>query len=145
MSWGTGPWGTGAWGTGVVLPPPSVFGLSPGIIARRGGSIVKIVGEHFADPMIVELIQSAQVVGAGYYFDAEFDLERNRLFVGTPALPDGFYSLRVTTAGGESNILEDALEVRLFSEEVRVHRVRIGFAAPWLTGPRMLTNQNTGI
>ncbi len=146
MTWGKGPWGSGSpWGTGITLPPPNLLGISPAIVARRGGTVVKITGENFADPMIIEVLDGPTVVGTAYYFDAELDLERNRVFAGMPALADGFYSLRVTTEGGESNTLVDVVEYRLFSEEVKAHRVRIGFAAPWKTGPRLLTNNTTGL
>ena len=146
MSWGKGAWGTpSAWGTGVELPPPSLLGVSPALVERRGGGVVRITGENFVDPMTIEVLKGPVVVGTAYYFDAEFDLERNRVFAGMPALADGFYSLRVTTAGGDSNVLVDAVEYRLFSEQVKVHRVRIGFDTTWKTGPRLLTNQTTGL
>jgi hypothetical protein len=146
MTWGSGKWGESTpWGTGLTLPPPVLSAISPAIVARRGGDVIKVVGENFFDPITIEVLKGLAVVGTCYVFDAELDLERNRVFTGTPALADGFYSLRVTTDGGESNILVNVLEYRLFSEEVKTHRVRIGFAAPWVTGPRLLTNPTTGL
>jgi hypothetical protein len=114
-------------------------------VERRGGTVIKVLGENFFDPMIVEVLRAGLVVGTGYIFDPEFDLERNRAFVGMPALADGFYDLRVTTDGGTSGVLVDALEYRLFSEQTKIHRVRVGLAAPWVTGPRILTNNTTGL
>jgi hypothetical protein len=146
MTWGTGKWGeTSPWGTGVALPPPVLAAASPTIVERRGGTVIKLLGENFFDPMTVDILQSSVVVANGYIFDPEFDLERNRAFVAMPALPDGFYDIQVTTDGGTSGVLVNAVEYRLHSEEVKVQRVRIGFAQPWVTGPRLLTNPTTDL
>lgn len=146
MTWGVGEWGSeAAWGTGLTLSPPSIVGVSPYIVERRGGTVVTIVGTNFFDPMTVEVLKGAVVVGEGVIFDARFDLQQNRAYVGLPAAADGVYGIRVSTAGGDSPIFENAVEYRLHTEQVKVHRVRIGYAQPWVTGPRLLTNNTTGL
>jgi hypothetical protein len=156
VTWGDGgSWGSGSpWGTGAALPPPTLISVAsplaistglPAIVERRGGTVCRVLGTNFFDPLTIEILRAAVVVGTGYLFDAEFDLNRTRAFVGMPALADGFYDLRVTTEGGDSNVLTDALEYRLVSEQVKIHRVRIGYSAPWITGPRLLTNPTTGL
>lgn len=139
--WGRGPWGEESpWGTGVDLPPPIVSDVHPTILEIRGGTVLGIFGENFHDPMTVEVLQAGQVVGTGYIFDAEFDLQPNRAFAGMPALDEGVYDLRVTTAGGESNVLGGVLDYRLHSEQAKLHAGRIKFSSTWKTGPRTLTS-----
>jgi len=159
MSWGTGPWGTGSpWGIGTVLPPPTLIGVSsqpgptaqkanPAVIARRGGTVCTAFGTNFFTreerPFIdVELLAgsvgSYEVVGTGYVFDFEFDILRNKVFFGTPSLQDGLYHLRIRTDGGESGVLENVIEARLFAEEYKTISVRGKYAPVWKTGPRFL-------
>jgi hypothetical protein len=100
------------------------------------------LGTNFFDPATVQILTGGPggyvVVGTGYIYDAEFDLKRNKLFFGAPALEDGLYHLRITTDGGESGVLEDVLEARLFSEEYKTVSVRGKYAGVWKTGSRVL-------
>lgn len=152
MSWGTGPWGTGAWGTGSAAPVPTLIGVSPGVVARRGGDVITVLGTGFRRPITIEVLQGGLVVGTCYAFEADilndekvggnlnlFALTRTRVYAGTPALEDGVYDLRVTTDGGSSGILVGALTYELFAEEVKVQRVRQGFMAKWRAGRRLLS------
>jgi hypothetical protein len=145
VTWGSGSWGGSPWGIGVVLPPPILSAVTPAIVEREGGTILKLFGENFFAPMTLSILTGITPIAEAFMFDPEFDLQRNRAFYGLPALPDGYYNLQVTTAGGDSNILFDAIEYRLFSEEVKAHRIRTAFAAPWATGPRILTNNLEGL
>jgi hypothetical protein len=106
--------------------------------------VVRLLGTNFNDPMIIDVLQSGVVVGNAFYFDAEFDLESNLCFVGMPALDDGFYDMQVTTPGGTSPLLVNAVEYRLFAEEMKVQRVRIGFSSPWAAGGRLLSSNVAG-
>jgi len=145
MPWGTGPWGETPWGTGVEFPPPVLSGISPTILAEQGGTVLKILGENFFAPVQVDVLDAGVVIASGFVFDAEFDVEQNRIFAGMPALPTGVYDLRITTPGGDSNTLFDVLDYRLFADESKVQRVRIGFAQPWRTGPRLFTDSLIGL
>jgi len=159
VSWGVGPWGAGSpWGTGTVLPPPSLIGVSsqpgptatrsnPAVIARRGGTICTALGTNFftreTRPYIdVELLIGGAgaytVVGTGYVFDPAFDILRNKVHFGAPALQDGLYHLRITTDGGASTVLENVIEARLFAEEYKSISVRAKYAPVWKTGTRFL-------
>jgi RNA 3'-terminal phosphate cyclase len=77
-------------------------------------------------------------LGDGYIFDPEFDLRRNRTYFGAPRLEAGLYSIRVVTAGGTSNVLEDVIAARRFAEEYKTLSVRGKFSTKWATGPRIL-------
>lgn len=159
MTWGTGPWGSGSpWGTGVTLPPPTLIGVSsdpgetapttnPAVVAIRGGTICKALGTNFftrdSRPFIdIEILTGGPgayvVVGTGYVFDPDFDIKSNLVFFGAPALARGLYHVRVTTDGGTSNVLTDAIAARLFAEEYKTVSVRGKFAPKWATGPRLL-------
>ena len=158
MTWGKGPLGLSPWGTGTTLPPPSLIAVtsdpgptaevtSPAVVAERGGTILTIVGTNFfasddAPFVTIEALLggpgSYQVVGTCFVFDPEFDVARNRIFAGAPALLQGLYHLRVTTEGGESNVLENVIAARLFAEEYKTLSVRGKFAPKWRTGPRHL-------
>ncbi len=139
MSWGKSAWGSSPWGTGVSAPPPSLISSTPAIVERRGGTIITILGTDFTTPATVEvLVGGTTVVGTCYIFDPDFDLTSNRLIVGTPALSDGLYDLRVTTSGGPSAVLENALDVRLHAEQFKVESVRRKWAPAWEAGVRVL-------
>jgi len=114
--------------------------------------VVKILGTGFTTPILIEVLQALQVVGACYAFGSDvlndgreqgdlslFSLDRTQVFAGTPALSDGVYDLRVTTAGGPSNILDGALTYQLFAEEVKAQHARQKLMAKWKTGRRLLT------
>lgn len=145
MTWGAyGAWGTGAaaWGTGTVLPPPTIITATPAIVARRGGTTVTLVGTNFFDPMTIEILSGTfpayTVEGTGYYFDPAYDLRENKVYFGTPALPDGIYHIRATTSGGTA-VGIGLLDYRLFAEEHKALGVRGKFARVWDTGPRILS------
>lgn len=140
MTWGVGPWGAGGpWGTGVALPPPVLIGVSDPIVNRVGGTVVVVYGENFYDPMLVEILKSGNVVGEGILWDPTLNLEENRAWVGMPALDDGFYDLRVTTDGGVSPVLVNALEYRLFAEEAKTLAARSKWGKNWDVGPRIMS------
>ena len=111
------------------------------------GTILTITGTNFFasedEPFItIEVLIGTlgfyTVVGTCFVFDPEFDIARNRIFAGSPALLQGLYHLRVTTEGGVSNVLEDVLAARLFAEEYKTLSVRGKFGPKWRTGPRLL-------
>lgn len=153
MTWGTGSWGAGSpWGIGASAPPPTIIAVSSveptapltggQVVARRGGDVIKIVGSNFVNPITIEVLNAGlEVVGTCYPFDdlGLFALKPNTVFCGTPALPDGLYSLRVTTVGGSSTVLEDALQYELFAEEMKTQRVRVGLMRKWKAGRRLLS------
>lgn len=156
--WGAGSWGLAPWGTGVELPPPTLIGVSsepgpiapnlnPAVVAIRGGTVCKVLGMNFfardESPFVdVEILRGGPgayiVVGTGFVFDPDFDVARNRIFFGAPALERGLYHLRVITDGGASNVLENVIAARLFAEEFKTVSVRGKFAPKWATGPRLL-------
>lgn len=143
MSWGTGAYGLSPWGTGIVAPVPVLIAVTPGLVARRGGDVIKLVGTGFFDPVLLEVLSGPAlgpytVEGTCYVFDPEFDVKRNAIWAGTPALTDGVYHLRVTTDGGPSAVLVDVLTYELFSEEVKALKVRQGLNWKWIAGRRML-------
>jgi len=158
VTWGLGSYGISPWGTGVVAPPPGLAAVSsphggPGplggqIVEVRGGTVITIAGMDFFGPVLIEVLEGAgppfNVVGKCFVWDYEFDLKNNRIFAGTPALPAGLYSLRVTTDGGVSPVLLDCLEYVPFAEEMKVQRVRRSFAPVWKTGPRVLVTNEFG-
>ena len=107
----------------------------------------KVVGTNFfardERPYIdVELLTggpgSYVVIASGFVFDPTFDIKKNRVYFGAPALAAGTYHLRVTTGGGVSNVLTNAIAARLFAEEYKTVSVRGKFAPKWATGPRLL-------
>lgn len=153
MSWGTGPWGITPWGTGTVQPPPSLISVSsdpgetapssdPAVVAIKGGTVCRIFGTNFFDPITIEIGLGAGLgfvpLAEGFVFDPELDLRRNRVYFGAPRLERGLYSVRVTTEGGTSNVLEDVIAARLFAEEFKTISVRGKYAPKWATGPRIL-------
>ena len=154
MTWGAhGSWGGSPWGTGSVLPPPSLIAVvsepdvaaettEPAVIAEQGGTVCFVLGTNFADPMTVELLTGGPgtyvVVAEGYIVNARYDIDSSRCYFGAPSLERGLYHLRVTTEGGESNVLEDVIAARWFAEEYKTLSVRSKFSASWDTGPRIL-------
>jgi len=142
VSWGTGAYGLTSWGIGTTTPVPVLIGITPGLVARRGGDVIQLFGTGFTDPALVEVLSGPVVPytleGTCYVFDPEFDVKRNVIWAGTPALDDGVYHLRVTTDGGPSAVLVNALTYELFSEEVKALKVRQGLNWKWRAGRRML-------
>lgn len=154
MTWGTGPWGSGSpWGTGTILPPPTISTVrsepgptapvvSPAVIDEEGGSILVVHGTNFDADMVVELVLGGPgtyaAVASCYIFDARYDVQRTRCYVGTPAVERGLYHVRVTTSGGDSNVLEDVVAARAFAYRRKVLEVRSKWAPKWNTGPRIL-------
>lgn len=153
MSWGTGVWGTSGWGSGVSAPVPTIISVSPGVVSRHGGDVITVLGTGFTKPILIEVLQSLQVLETCYAFDADvlndpfedegdiglYALTGTRVFAHTPALEDGVYDLRVTTDGGPSAIFAGALTYELFAEEVKVLRARQSVTNKWVTGRRMLS------
>jgi hypothetical protein len=158
MTWGIGPWGAGSpWGTGSVTPPPTLIAASPTVIDELGGDVILLVGTNFIDPMLVEFMQAGVTIGAstvpgsdyadaiaddvarGIILDPRYDIEQNRAYVGTPALPVGTYDVRVTTAGGTSGVLVGAVESMVIAMEHRVLAMRAKWGRAWQVGPRLLT------
>jgi hypothetical protein len=123
--------------TGVALP-----GAAAGAsvqIEKRGGTVIEITGTGFDSTAAIAVLDGGSPVGAGYFFDATFDVTATRIYAGMPALDPGTYDLQVTV-GASMATLVGALEAVLFAEETKVHQARRGFAQPWATGPRILTN-----
>jgi hypothetical protein len=113
----------------------------------RGGTVIGIVGTDFFAPVTIDvLIGGGPFVSVGrcFVWDYEFDLKNNRIFAGTPALAAGLYHLQVTTDGGPSAVLLNALEYVPFAEEMKVQRARRSFAPVWKTGPRVLVTNEPG-
>jgi len=151
MPWGLVWGGAAPWGIASSVAAPTLIGASPSLVARRGGDVIAIIGTGFVKYVLIEVLQAAQVVGTCYAFDADvlndkddgdlnlFSLAPTRIYAGTPALPDGVYDLRVTNDGGPSAVLASALTYELFSDEVKVHRVRQGLSRKWKAGRHLLT------
>lgn len=156
MTWGSsGPWGAGSpWGTGSTLPPPSLVAIAseadtdaptvnPAVVNELGGTICTLVGTNFSDPITIDILAGGpgaySVVATGYVFDPEFDLKSNRVIFGAPALGIGTYSVRVTTEGGTSNVLQDVIAARTFADEYKTLSVRSKWAPKWSTGSRELS------
>lgn len=158
MTWGTGSWGTSPWG-GVdleTLEVPVITSVNPITVELRGGTVIRINGSRFVLPLIVEVLSGSvsapTVEGLAHIADHEFDLENSEPFKGfrtiyaglPPVDAEGQYHLRVTVAGTPSNVLENALDYRLFAEEYKVHRARTGFGIRWNTGDRVLSRAKSG-
>lgn len=124
--------------------PLTITSVSDPIVPRRGGKVVKILGTGFEAGAVVELLQASVVQGEGYIFDPDFDVTATCIFVGLPPLPDGVYDLQITV-GVDTATFVAAFDYRLFAEETKAQRARIGFAAGWRTGPRILTNNTAGL
>lgn len=138
MSWGSGPWGSGSpWGAGSAGAPPTLIEASPSVVDVEGGDVITVLGTNFEAPMQVDFMIGVDVIGPGYIFDARFDVARNRALVGTPILPPGVYSIRVTTPSGTTT-LTDAVEAKIHAQELRVVGNRSKWAAPWDVGDRYL-------
>jgi len=145
--WGVGEWGIDSWGLQgeLTASPTLVSVITPhgeragsGVVARRGGDVIQIIGTNFGDPMTIEVLQAAIVVGTCYIFRPSFDIQPTKVFCGTPALDDGVYDLRVTTTVATAT-LASALTYELFSEEAKTLIVRSNINPKWRTGRRMLT------
>lgn len=154
MTWGTGEWGVSPYGSGTA-PPPTVLlvssplGLSPGgrpLVEIRGGTVIQIAGTDFFAPVTIEVLVNPSGPSAGFceVFDYKFDLTRNMIFAGTPKLVAGTYAIRVTTDGGPSAILTNAMDAAPFAEEMKVQRVRRSYAPGWAVGPRVLVTNQPG-
>jgi hypothetical protein len=103
-----------------------------------GGDVITIGGTGFYDPMLVEVLDGGgAVVGTCYIFDPRYDVFKSRIYCGTPALPRATYDLRVTSGTG-SDTLVGALVYEPIADQIKVERVRTGFASAWLSGRRLL-------
>lgn len=147
MPWGTGEWGITPWGlVGELSSSPTILSVQTphgdragsGVVARRGGDVIRIIGSNFGDPMTIEVLNGMTVVGTCYIFRPEYDIQPDRVWCGTPALPDGTYDLRVTTTVATAT-LASALTYELFAEEMKTLTVRSNVSARWKTGRRMLS------
>lgn len=156
--WGVGDWGGidgnpwgGVGGSGIGLVPTitavsSPLGLSPNggqLLDVLGGDVLTILGTSFEDPLLIELLSGPGggpyvVAGVCYTFDPRYDLTTSRVYAGTPALSAGKYHLRLTNNVGASLVLQDAVDYQPFAEEMKVNRVRAGFARQWASGRRLL-------
>lgn len=142
MGWGTSEWGTGGWGAEDGTAPPTLLSSSPSVVSHEGGTVVRLVGDYFRDPMTIEILTgtlgSYVVVGAGYIPNPRYDISPSEAFFGTPALAaDVTYHVRITTASG-SVVLENAFTSRVLAEEFKVHAARGKYAPAWETGLRLL-------
>ncbi len=168
IGWGIGDWGgvggtddtTGAaldgtpWG-GVGdadLSAPSFDGvtspLGPSLVSGSvlvdvlGGDVLRLVGAEFEEDMVVEVLSGSAgsyvTEGTCFMFDPRYDLTATRAFVGSPAIAVGLYHLRITTTAGVV-VLEDCLDYRNISMQLKIERVRMGLAKAWESGPRYLS------
>lgn len=138
QGWGLGEWGLDEWGSpGVSADPPLLVGVFPGVANVAGGTVVLLLGANFQDPMTVEVLLSGQFKDVAVIADARYDLTKNRVYVGLPALPIGTYDIKATTALGDFT-LENAVEYRLFAEELKVETARRKWARAWNLGVRLL-------
>lgn len=143
--WGTAAWGTSPWGAG-SLPPPSIIGVSTphgvhagaGVVDRRGGDVITIIGNNFSDPMIVELLLGGIVQGQCYISRPRYDIKPNRVYAGTPELDFGTYDLRVETAGGSSVIFPNAVTYERFSNEMKAETVRKNMSDAWKSAQKVI-------
>jgi len=108
-----------------------------GIVDVLGGDVITIGGSNFYDPVLVEVLFGGLPVGTCYVFDPRYDVSRSRIYCGTPALAQGTYDLQVTTGAG-SAIFVGALNYEPIADQMKVERVRVGFASPWTSGRRLL-------
>lgn len=154
MSWGAGPWGYMPWGSGITLAVPTILGVSsdpgplasrtnPAVVDEKGGTICTLLGSGFSDPILVEVLMgsfgSYEVVGEGYVVEPRYDLQSNRVIFGAPALEgDAYYHLRVTTEGGESDVLEDCLRALPFADRLKIVSTRAKWADAWVAGARVM-------
>lgn len=138
-SWGIGPWGTGTWGgLGQPVEGPIIGVVGPTIADVKGGTVVGIFGTGFIDPVVVELYDAtATKLAEAKYFEARLDVRLKKMLVGMPALPVGFYGIKVITPFGASPIFPDAITYKVFAEEGKAHRVRRRWAQPWQVGKRL--------
>lgn len=135
-SWGSGEWGPGPWGASKAAPP-QISGVSPSVVDELGGNVVLLTGENFNVSAAVTLLSGTQVVGNGVIVDLDFDLTESQLYVGMPALPTGFYDLRIATNGG-SYVFANAVESRPFAYELKTEDVRRKWGRAWNLGTRQL-------
>lgn len=136
-SWGTGEWGSGPWGASQSAPP-QINSALPNVVDELGGTVVLLTGSNFDASAVVELLQNTQVVGQASISDLQFDLTPSKLYVGMPALPTGFYSLRISTTGGIFT-LDNAIEARAFAYELKTEDARRKWARAWNLGVRQLS------
>ena len=144
MGWGTDPWGQGPWGGAIPggSLPPSIVEVSPTILEVEGGTILTIVGSNFFPEFIPYVMLGPTggpytQIAKGYLWDPDFDLTPSRAFAGMPALQAGVYSLQVETPAGLSNVLEDVLEYKPFSNEVITQKERTAWSSKWKTGEKI--------
>lgn len=136
-NWGTGAWGCGPWGG---AGPPTVGGITGALCDVKGGTVLGVFGTDFTDPAIIEVVDNlgVEVFGTAEYFEARLDLRSGKILAGFPALAVGTYGIRITTSGGTSAVLQDAVTYAVFAEEGKVQRVRRRYANVWATGNRIL-------
>lgn len=152
MTWGTGPWGVSPWGGVDGGPPaPTLISVSsgpgpatstalPAAVDERGGTVCLAVGTHFTDPLTIEILAGVSpytVVGKGFIFDPEFDVESSRCYFGAPKLERGLYHVRLSTDGG-SVVLENAIAAREFADDFKIVSARGKWSSVWATGTRVL-------
>lgn len=139
MAWGQGSgWGVDAvWGT---IPQAPILNAVDKLVAdERGGTLITLFGAYFQDPMTIDFLDPNvdTVVGKGYYSNARYDLTPTSVVIGTPALPAGFYRIRVTTVSGTSGTLTE-FRTKAYADEAKVVRMRSKWASVWETGRRYL-------
>lgn len=138
-TYGLGEWGLDEWGSpDAGTDDPALVSVTPGIANVAGGTVVALLGTNFTWPMTVELMLAGEVLDIAVIADERYDLKQTRVYVGLPALDIGKYDIRITTDLGVS-LLENAIEYRLFAEELKVETTRSKWARAWNLGPRMLT------
>jgi hypothetical protein len=123
----------------VEVVPAVPDGVPINVVATLGGTVVRVTGINFLDPIIVEVLHAGAVVGSLYLFDAKYDLALTTLYMGTPPLSTGVYSLRATSVYGVGAALPNAIEARLFAHEMKAQEARSGFSPVWKTGSRFLS------
>ncbi len=139
-NWGATPWGCSHWGGQAGGGPPILGAVGPALCDVKGGTVLGLFGDNFTDPTVIEVVDpiGLETLGTAHYFEARLDLRNNKILAGFPALPQGTYGVKVTTAGGVSSVLLDAVTYEPFADEGKVQRVRRRWSPFWGTGERIL-------
>jgi hypothetical protein len=160
VTWGIGPWGLTPWGTGGALPVPALAAIQsfpgplaentgPAVVDELGGTVCLALGSGFDVSVTVEIL--AGPIGTpivvvdedgkpvmGYVAQTRYDVTSSRVYFGAPALTRGLYHVRLSTDGGTSSVLENAIAARSFAYDYKIVSARAKLAPQWATGTREL-------
>lgn len=141
---GLDPFGLGPYGGAGA---PAVFNIESPLgawsesvlVDTLGGDVITVLGNNFAAPLTAKVMVDAVVMGDCYLFDERYDLKASKVYLGTPALPPGYYTLQITTPSG-TIVAGVGLTYIEVARELKAERVRGAFSRAWRTGTRYLTS-----